>query len=187
MGRPSKLTEKQWAEIERRHLAGESIRALAKAFKVAESTIRDRGISAQATEIKDVARQIVTVQERLASLPVSAQVSAHALADELRAISGHLASAAKYGSMTAHRLSIIAHGQTDKIDETASLDANAEALKSVMAMTKGANDAASIGLNLLAANKGTVLPPPARSADFSRLTNEQLEQLEAIAGAARPG
>ena len=58
MGRRSKLTDKQWIEIERRHLDGESIRSLAKEFKVAESSIRER-ISAQSKRIIDVANQIV--------------------------------------------------------------------------------------------------------------------------------
>lgn len=156
MGRPSKLTDKQWAEIERRNLAGESVRSLAREFGVSETAIRLRGVSSQTAEIKDVAKQMVAVQERLLSLPVSSQVSAHNLAEELRAISGHLAGAAKFGSMTAHRLSQFAHASTGKIDDAASLEENADALKMVMAMTKGANDAAHVGLNLLAANKGTV-------------------------------
>lgn len=159
MARPSKLTDKQWAEIEKRLLAGESIRSVAKAYGVGEATIRGRGVSAQVAEIKDVAKQIVSVQERLSALPVSAQVSAHSLADELRAISSNLASAAKYGSMTAHRLSAIAHLQTDLIDDAATLEENTAALKTVMAMTKGANDAATIGLNLLAANKEMAKAP----------------------------
>lgn len=153
MGRPSKLTDKQWTEVERRHVNGEKIRALAREYGVAEGSIRAR-VSTQTSEIKAVAHQIVAAEERFNALPVSAQVSAQSLVNELRAISGHLASAARYGSMTAHRLSVIAHGQTDLIDESASLDANADALKSVMALTRGANEAATIGLNLLAANKG---------------------------------
>jgi hypothetical protein len=155
MARPSKLTDKQWEEIERRHIKGESIRSLAREFKVSESTIRDR-ISAQCAEIKAVANQIITAEERFSALPVSAQVSARSLVDDLKAISGHLASAAKFGSMTAHRLSVIAHAQTDLIDEAASFGENAAALQSVMAMTKGANEAATIGINLLRANKETV-------------------------------
>ena len=170
MARPSKLTDKQWAEVERRHLKGEKARALAREFGVSEGAIRLR-VSTQSAEIKEVANQIIAVEERFNSLPVSAQISARSLADELRAISKHLASAAKFGSMTAHRLSAIAHAQTDRLDDAASLEENTEALKSVMAMTKGANDAAAIGLNLLAANKDMVknanaedspaaLPPP---------------------------
>lgn len=155
MARPSKLTEKQWAEIQRRYLAGEKVRALAREFGVSEGAIRAR-VVAQCAEIKEVAHQIVATEERFSALPVSAQVSARTLANELREISSHLASAAKYGAMTAHRLSSIAHQQTDKIDEAADINENAGAIKAVMALTRGANDAATIGLNLLAANKDQV-------------------------------
>ena len=157
MARPSKLTEKQWAEIQRRYLAGEKVRALAREFGVSEGAIRAR-VVAQCAEIKEVAHQIVATEERFNSLPVSAQISARTLADDLRAISSHLASAAKFGAMTAHRLSAIAHQQTEKIDDMGEIEDNESAIKSVMVMTRGANDAAAIGLNLLAANKGVVNP-----------------------------
>ena len=39
MGRPSKLTEKQWAEIGRRLLAGEKAASLAREFKITEGAI----------------------------------------------------------------------------------------------------------------------------------------------------
>ena len=152
MARPSKLSENKWQEVLTKHLHGRSISSLAKEYGIERSTVRDR-VSASTAEIKEAANQILATEQKLALLPVSARVAATSLADELRAISSNLASAAKYGSMTAHRLNAIAHAQTDKIDETASLDENQDAIKSVMAYTRTANDAASIGLNLLAANK----------------------------------
>ena len=167
MGRPSKLSEKQWAESERRHLAGEKIRPLAREFGVGESAVRAR-ISAQCAEIKAVANQIVATEQRFSSLPISAQIRARSLADELKAISLHLASAAKYGAMTAHKLNAVAHAQSEQINEIAPLNSvkdekglvitegNADALRSVIAMTEGANKAAAIGLNLLSANKEAV-------------------------------
>ena len=54
MGRPSKLTDKQWAEIEKRLLAGESQGKLAKEFKVARSAISDR-FSDRLKSVKTVA------------------------------------------------------------------------------------------------------------------------------------
>lgn len=155
MARPSKLTEKQWAEVERRHLAGESIRALAKEFGIAPSNVSAR-VSKRASVQKAVANQLATAELAFSALPVSEQIAVRNLADELKDISGHLASSAKYGAMTSHRLNAIAHKQTDLIDETGSLEENTEALKSVMAFTKVANEAASTGLNLLRANKETV-------------------------------
>jgi hypothetical protein len=76
------------------------------------------------------------------------------LADELRAISSHLAGAAKFGAATAHRLSGIAHAKVQEIDDAAPL--NGDSLRDVAVLTKLANDAGQLGMNLLAANKDTV-------------------------------
>src|ERR1035437_3695803 len=93
--------------------------------------------------------------------------------------------------MTSHRLSMIANAQVEAIDETASLEENTEALKSVMAMTKGANDAAVIGLNLLNANKETVKSLNEErvidgesmridSASMAKLSDDEVEQMEQL-------
>lgn len=158
MGRPSKLTDKQWSEITKRVVSGEKVRPIAREYGVTEAAIRQR-VSSQCAEIKSVAEQLVASDDALRSLPVTSQILALNLADELRATSAHLASAAKYGAMTAHRLAGIAHRQTDQIDEAASLEENMLALKSVAAFTATANEAAKTGLNLIAASKGRDLIP----------------------------
>lgn len=156
MGRPSKLTDRQWEQVGKRLLAGEKARHLAKEYGVAESTIRERfsGVNA---EIKSVANQIVATESALKALPVSAQIAAHDLAAQLRSISGHLAGAANYGAATAHRLSGIAHAKVQEIDDAAPLDEKSlEALKGVAVLTRMANDSSMIGMNLLSANKEMV-------------------------------
>jgi hypothetical protein len=156
MGRPSKLTEKQWLEVERRHLDGESGRKLAIEFGVSEAAIRKR-VSTQTKQIKQVANQIIATEQAVKALPLSAQLSAHNLADQLRSISMHLGHAANYGAMTAHRISGIANAQTDLIDESKPLEADSlETLKGISALTRLANDSAEIGLNLIKANKEAV-------------------------------
>lgn len=153
MARPSKLTEKQWSEIERRHLKGEKIRPLAKEFGISEGAIRLR-VSTQSAEIKQVANQIVAAEQRFNALPVSAQVSARSLIDELKAISFHLASAGKYGAMTAHRLSGIANAKVEQIDDDEPLNEESmESLKGIAVLTRMANESSQIGLGLLSANK----------------------------------
>lgn len=156
MGRPSKLTEAQWESIGKRLLAGEGGRELAREFGVAESAIRKR-FSAQVKKIKDVANQIVATEIALKALPVSAQISAHDLAAQLRSISTHLASAANYGAATAHRLSGIAHAKVSEIDDAKPLDDESiETLKGIAVLTRMANSSSEIGINLLRANKETV-------------------------------
>jgi hypothetical protein len=164
MGRKSKLTDGQWEEIGRRIVAGEKPAALAREFKVSPSTISER-FSKTVENVKAVANQIVATDQALKSLSIPEQISAVSLAQDLISISGHLAGAAKFGSATAHRLAGIAHGKVQEIDDAAPLNAESvEALKGVAALTKLANDSASIALNLLAANKETVkelnLPKP---------------------------
>lgn len=154
MGRKSKLTDEQWGEIEKRLLAEEPARALAREYKVSEAAIRARK-SAHVKEIKAVANQIVETHAALKALPISAQVSAHNLADELISISQNLAGAARYGAMTAHRLSGLAHTQTDKVDEVDPLK-TLDVLRGVATLTKMANESSEIGINLLRANKETI-------------------------------
>lgn len=153
MGRPSKLTDKQWAEIQRRLLAGEKAADLAREFKISKVRISERFSERNGT-VKAVANQLVAAEVALRQLPVPEQIAALTLADELKAISTHLASAAKYGAATAHRLSGIAHAKVQEIDDAAPLDDDSRnSLRDVAVLTKLANDSATIPLNLLSANK----------------------------------
>ena len=153
MGRPSKLTDAQWVEIERRMVAGESIRKLAKEFGISDGAIRLR-LSAQVAEIKDVAKQMVITDSRLKALPITAQVTTHDLFDSLRSISSHIASGANYGAATYHRLQGIANAKVSEIDDAKPMDDESrDALKDILALSRVANESATGAFNLLAANK----------------------------------
>lgn len=151
MGRKSALTDKQWAEIQKRLLNGEAGRVLAREFGIAESAIRKR-LGAQAKQIKTVALQVVAADEAFKSLPIGAQISARTLIDDLKAISTHLAGAGKFGAATAHRLAGIANAQVDKIDDANPMESQ-EVLQGISALTKMSNEASQIPMGLLAANK----------------------------------
>jgi hypothetical protein len=139
-----------------RLLKGEKARALAREFKVSEAAIRAR-FSAQNAEIKTVANQIVATETALKALPISAQIAAQNLADDLMAMSTHLAGAGKFGAATAHRLHCIAHAKVQEIDDAAPLTAESlESLRGVAVLTKMANESSQIAVNLLAANKDMV-------------------------------
>jgi len=156
MGRQSKLTDAQWESIGKRLLAGESPSALAREFGVSKSTISGR-FSERVQNVKDAANQIVAAERALSKLNISEQIAARSLADDLKAISEHLAGAARFGAATAHRLSGIAHNKAAEIDDAAPLnDKSREALTNIAALTKMANDASEIGMNLLKANKDTI-------------------------------
>lgn len=153
MGRKSSLTEKQWSEIERRLLAGEKCRALAREFDISEAAIRKR-CGAQTKQVKDVANQLVAAETAFRALPIGAQIQARTLADELKEISMHLAGAARYGAATAHRLSGIANAKAGEIDDARPMDEKSrEALGDIAALTRLANGAAEIGMDLIKATK----------------------------------
>lgn len=159
MARKSKLSDSQWGDIQRRLVAGEPIRALAREYDVSDTAIRNRK-SLQVEEIKDVANQIVSTHQAVSKLSVTSQRVAQTLADKLITLSDNLLGAAMEGAATAHRLNAIANGMVQKVDDAAPLESMAS-LKAVHVLTKIANDASHIGLNLVAANKGNM--PPDRS------------------------
>jgi uncharacterized membrane protein YgaE (UPF0421/DUF939 family) len=153
MGRKSKLTDEQWAQIKSRLLEGESGRALAEEYGVSETAIRKK-VSSQVSEIKTVANQLASAQTALSKLPISSQISAQTLAQRLMSISNHLASAADYGAATAHRLAGIAHMKAAEIDDSAPItEEGVQTLKGIAVLSRMANEASDIGINLLKANK----------------------------------
>lgn len=96
-----------------------------------------------------------TISDKIAELPYAKQVIVHDLSRRLANISNSLASAAELGAATAHRLSALANSEVAKVDDAEPL-ASVENLKGVAALTKLANESATIALNLLNANKETV-------------------------------
>lgn len=156
MGRPSKLSPAQWAEIERRVSAGESAQALAKEFGISGTQISLR-VSKVSKAVQETAHKVAAAQTALAALPVAQQYSAISLAEKLRNISVSLAAAAECGAATAHRLAALANGEVQRIDDAAILKPESlEAMRGVAALTKLSNEAASTGLNLLSVNKDAV-------------------------------
>jgi hypothetical protein len=156
MGRKSKLTDKQWSEIDRRLLNGESARALGREFAVSEAAIRKR-LGAQQKEIKHVANQLVSAETAFSALSISSQIGARTLADRLKSISDHLASGAEIGAARFHRLQAIASSQIDKIDDADPFGAESLAVMKGMAVyNRVANESAEPSFNLLAANKDMI-------------------------------
>ena len=169
MGRKSSLTPEQWAEIERRHLVdGESINALAAEFKVNESTLRRKikpskaaspsgksPLHVLAEEKVRVEAESKRITAQIAGLPQTQQLIVSDLARKLTNISEHIGSAAEISAASAHRLSILANQQLDKVDEVNPLS-TAVQLKTFEALQSMANGASQIPMNLLKANKDTI-------------------------------
>ena len=154
MGRPSKLTDPLRVEIGKRMAAGEPIRALAREFRIPESTLR-KNFSAQAPKIREVAQALATADLGMAALPVTAQRSARSLADQLMAIQSHYATAAEHGARSSERLQAMADRFSarleERADEVEGLDPKDLAI--VAALHETANKGAAMASNLIAANK----------------------------------
>lgn len=161
MGRKSKLTPAQWAEVERRLLEGESRKAVGRDFGISDSSIKQH-TDGKIKTLREVAEKIVAAETArdvattaLRELPPLARVSANNLASKLISISNSLASAGELGAKTAHRLNSLANSEVGKVDDAKPME-SLENLRNVGVLTKLANESASIALNLLAANKETV-------------------------------
>jgi hypothetical protein len=155
VARPSKLTDSQWERIEARLLRGEKTADLAREFKITPAAISKR-FSRKKNELKLIATRLADVENDFNSLRFAEKQAVRNLADELKAISYHLAGAAKLGAMTAHRLNGIAQQQAERIDDADPLGKSAKELTAVAALTKTANDAAATGMGLLKANQEAV-------------------------------
>jgi hypothetical protein len=152
MGRKSKLTDAQWREIEQRLLNGESGNALAKEFGIAASSLREK--TAHVKVIKESVNQIVEAEVKIQALPISAQITAHSYAARLRQISSGLLETAANGVATSARLSSIARKKADELkDIDLEKESDSVRLKTIIAINRAANEAASVGIDLMKANK----------------------------------
>ncbi len=163
MGRPSKLTKRQWEEIRKRLLMGEKATVLAKEFGVSNANISAR-FSEKIDQLKAVARRVITaendlktVQSEIMAMPVSERIAALQIADDMRTISTHLSGAARYGAATAHRLMGIANGQVEKVDDANPMESQ-EILQAISALTKISNESSKTGIDLINASKRDPLP-----------------------------
>jgi len=151
MAKKSPLKEKQWEEIRTRLLAGEKCRALAREFGVSESAIRKR-YGAHVKQVKTVAHQLVKAEQDFCALSVGAQISARTLADELKAISMHMAGAGRLSAASSHKLAGIANMQVELIDDANPM-ADTALLQGIAVLQEMSNKAGIIPGNLLNANK----------------------------------
>lgn len=165
MARPSKLSDKKWAEIIRRHAGGEKAADLAREYKVSPTQI-SRRVTQVAKQVQVVAAQVARAEEAFDSLPVSQQNIARSLADQLRGISDGLASAANHNAQTSARLAKVANERSSLLVDLGAGQIEAEDLKSVAMLVEVSNRASVIGCNLLNANKD--------KATVGELTLEQL-------------
>lgn len=149
MGRKSKLTSEQWAEVERRLVAGEARRALAREYGVSETSIRDH-FGKQHDTVEAVADALVEAEvkteqakARLEALPPLARISAQNLAAARKRIAENFAAGMVDGSEIFAR----SQAAASKIVRDAVKDpaANLDKLRVASGLVKLANDAIATG------------------------------------------
>jgi hypothetical protein len=147
MGRPSKLDERQWAEIGRRLAQGEKAADLAKEFKVSRPTIVGR-FSNKVSEIRSVANALASAEMAIERMPVSDAMSVRALADSLKQVGGNLVRAAKAGSDTSALLAEIANQKAARVvGEDGKVDG--ATIAEIAVLTEASNSAAKPALKLV--------------------------------------
>ncbi len=193
MGRKSNLTEEQWETIRQRLLKGETSRAIADDFPISAGAIRQKfgkqvEIATQSDQVQETARKLADAQLALQALPPVNRPAALDLAASLQSISASLARAAELSSKTAQRMAHLANSEAAKVDDVNPLtvSTSVEALKGVAALTKMANDASSIGLNLLNANRDRLPQGPVEDAPTVDVTKLSDAALAELVNAAQP-
>ncbi len=153
MGRPAKLTDKQWASVIKRVLVGgEKPADLAREFGITLQAVRKKLVH-NGEPIKVVAKQIVEAESGLDRLDFSSQVTAMSYAEKLRNTLYHASSAAEYGAMTAHQLSGLAFAQSQKIRTNTDGNIDHEKLKTVAMLTDVSNKANEPAIKLISTLK----------------------------------
>lgn len=168
MGRKSKLSDKEWADVRERLLAGESVRALAREYGVSSSRISEFKTE-RVDLIKDAANQLVAAECSVKSLKLADQPIALDYAARLRSLSSNLLEAAHNGAETSAKLSRIAKRQAALVDEHEPMNSQQE-LQSIAALTKLSNDAAQTGVNLLRSAKDDAMKPAAGGTEGSAVS-----------------
>lgn len=155
MGRPSKLTDHQRAEAQRRLTGGESYLDVSKAMKIPKTTLV-RNFSDQIPKLKNLAGALASIESEIAALPVMDQRTVRTITDQMKAIQEGTLAAATNHAQNAHRLSEMATKKLAMVDETAVMlnqESGVEDLRQVARLTALSNEAMKTPMGLMTANK----------------------------------
>lgn len=154
MGRKSKLTDAQWANLGERLMGGEAPADLSKEYGVSQAAISKK-FSKTKIDVKGAAHTLARGQLMVNALPPTQRRQATLLADKLVGISESMADGAEYAAATFRGLKAMANSHFLKIDPVNPVsDADSLlAFKTLAALTDLANKVAITPMNLLAANR----------------------------------
>lgn len=151
MGRKSKLTPAQWADISRRLLEGESASELGREYGITESTIRGHfeRKGQKTTEVREVANMVVAAkhatneaQKALEALPAEAQIAANGLAAKMMSIAIKVANGAESGAAVYEHFQAVAAVEARKVRAgNLSTEEAITAMRNVSALARVGNEA----------------------------------------------
>jgi transposase-like protein len=158
----SKLTQRQWANIERAVLRdGESMRAVADRYGVDEAAIRRRLAKAKTEMVEDAAIKLAEAERDIKALKPVDRIRARSLAEMLTEMSHTMSEVAELGMRNALKLTQI---KAQRID--ALMPSDIDALKEVVLLGDAANKASKLGVDLMTVGKQSLI-------DADKKTNVQ--------------
>lgn len=149
----SKLTHRQWANIERAVLRdGESMNAVAKRYKISESAVRQKLAKARTEQVEEVAIKLATAERDIKALPPMDQMRVRSLADRLADLSYTMGEVAELGMRNALKLTQM------KAQRIALLEAgDSEGLREVVMLGEAVNKASKLGVDLMTVGKQSLV------------------------------
>jgi hypothetical protein len=145
----SKLTHRQWANIERAVLRdGESMNAVAKRYKISESAVRQKLAKARTEQIEEVAIKLATAERDIKALPPVDRMRVRSLADRLVDLSYTMGEVAALGMDNALKLTRM---KAQRIDDL--MPGDSEGLREVVMLGEAVNKASKLGVDLMTVGK----------------------------------
>lgn len=185
-GRPPKFTPDELAQIDELIDVGEPLANIAKRFNCSASFVYQRTRGYDRTQIQNIAADFVRAERVVLSLTPDQQRRAWNLVQHMREISTNLMNAAVSQSATAYRLSAIANAEAQKIDD-ADPESSVETIKMVSALTKTANESASIPLALINANREAIKESAKDDGRDLSADSAKVEEIRALLAADKAG
>ena len=155
MGRPSKLSDREWAEIGRRLANNESQSKLAKEFKVSRASIIAR-FSDRVSDIRDAGMALAGAELLVERLPVADRVSARAFADQVKGIQNDYAETTALGIKAAKIIQCKVLAQAQALPDIPS----PEDLKPIMAGSATTNSLSSMATSMLSSKSRVIDDDP---------------------------
>jgi hypothetical protein len=149
----SKLTHRQWANIERAVLRdGESMNAVAKRYGIGESAVRQKLAKVKTEMVEEAAIKLAEGEKAIRQLKPIERVRARSLAEMLTEMSHTMSEVAEMDMRNALALTRM---KADRIAEM--MPGDADALKEVVMLSEAANKSSKLGVDLMTVGKQTLI------------------------------